>query len=408
MKFISHLLTALSLMCSTALAAQGELIINSMHSDPTSKKAFESILEVFKKEQSGIKVTVNTIDHESYKVQIRTWLPNNPPDVATWFAGNRAKFFVEKKLIEPIDDVFSKAKGQFSEGALSAVTFDGKKYLMPTNYYHWGFYYRKDLFAKAGIKQPPNTWSELLEASKALKKANISPVAIGTKQAWPAAAWFDFINMGVNGYTFHMNLLSGKESYTSEKVKNAMKVWGQLVATSAFPDTASAMTWQEASALLWQGKAAMYLMGNFIASEIPATVKNEIGFFPFPTIDAKVPVAQVAPTDVFFIPAKAKNKANAKLFMAFLARADIQQKYNKVTGLLPVNTQAKIDEKNSFLKAGQKILGSATGISQFFDRDAEPEVAKVGMDGFVEFMRHPDRLDNVLNKIEKTRKRVHR
>ena len=49
MKFISHLLTALSLMCSTALAAQGELIINSMHSDPTSKKAFESILEVFKK-----------------------------------------------------------------------------------------------------------------------------------------------------------------------------------------------------------------------------------------------------------------------------------------------------------------------------------------------------------------------
>lgn len=234
MKFISHLLTALSLMCSTALAAQGELIINSMHSDPTSKKAFESILEVFKKEQSGIKVTVNTIDHESYKVQIRTWLPNNPPDVATWFAGNRAKFFVEKKLIEPIDDVFSKAKGQFSEGALSAVTFDGKKYLMPTNYYHWGFYYRKDLFAKAGIKQPPNTWSELLEASKALKKANISPVAIGTKQAWPAAAWFDFINMGVNGYTFHMNLLSGKESYTSEKVKNAMKVWGQLVATSAF------------------------------------------------------------------------------------------------------------------------------------------------------------------------------
>lgn len=137
-------------------------------------------------------------------------------------------------------------------------------------------------------------------------------------------------------------------------------------------------------------------------------MKNEIGFFPFPTIDAKVPVAQVAPTDVFFIPAKAKNKANAKLFMAFLARADIQQKYNKVTGLLPVNTQAKIDEKNSFLKAGQKILGSATGISQFFDRDAEPEVAKVGMDGFVEFMRHPDRLDNVLNKIEKTRKRVHR
>lgn len=408
MKLLSPIFSALTLMCSTAFAAQGELVINSMHSDPTSKKAFESILEVFKKEQAGIKVTLNTIDHESYKVQIRTWLPNNPPDVATWFAGNRAKFFVEKKLVEPIDDVFAKAKGQFSDGAMSAVSFGGKKYLMPTNYYHWGFYYRKDLFKKAGIKQAPKTWSELVEASKQLKKANISPVAIGTKQAWPSAAWFDFINMGVNGYDFHMSLLSGKESYTSDKVKNTMKTWGQLIATSAFPDTAPAMTWQEASALLWQGKAAMYLMGNFIASEIPAAVKSEIGFFPFPTIDSKIPVAQVAPTDVFFIPAKAKNKENAKLFMTFLARPDVQQKYNQVTGLLPVNTQSKIDEKNEFLKAGQNILGAATGISQFFDRDAEPEVAKVGMDGFVEFMRHPDRLDKILQKIEKARKRVHR
>lgn len=96
MKVLSLIGIALAGITSTALAAGGELIINSMHSDPTSKKAFETILGDFKKEHADIKVTVNTIDHESYKVQIRTWLPNNPPDVATWFAGNRAKFFVEK------------------------------------------------------------------------------------------------------------------------------------------------------------------------------------------------------------------------------------------------------------------------------------------------------------------------
>jgi multiple sugar transport system substrate-binding protein len=205
-----------------------------------------------------------------------------------------------------------------------------------------------------------------------------------------------------------MNLLAGKGSYSSPEVKKTMATWAQLVKVGAFPETAAAMTWQEASALMWQGKAAMYLMGNFISSEIPSAVKAQVEFFPFPTIDPKIPTAQVAPTDVYFIPAKAKNKANAKLFMSFLARADIQQKYNEVTGLLPVNTQAKIDTKNSFLKSGQQILGQATGLSQFFDRDAEPEVAKVGMDGFVEFLRHPDRTDAILNRIETTRKRVHR
>lgn len=398
----------LSSIASLAWAAGGELVINSMHSDPTSKKAFETILTEFKKEHKDIKVTVNTIDHESYKVQIRTWLPNNPPDVATWFAGNRAKFFVEKQLVEPIDDVFNAAGGQFSQGALSAITFNGKKYLMPTNYYHWGFYYRKDLFQKAGINAAPKTWDELLSAAQKLKAAGITPIAIGTKQAWPAAAWFDFINMRVNGYDFHMKLLSGQGNYTSPEVKKTMNTWAQLIKAGGFPDTAPAMTWQEASALMWQGKAAMYLMGNFIASEIPSAVKAQVDFFPFPTIDPKVPVAQVAPTDVYFIPAKAKNKANAKLFMSFLARADIQQKYNEVTGLLPVNTQSKINPTNTFLKSGQQILGQASGLSQFFDRDADPEVAKVGMDGFVEFMRYPDKADAILKRLESTRKRVHR
>lgn len=408
MKLFKWVVIGLTSITSTSWAAGGELIINSMHSDPTSKKAFETILGEFKKEHSDIKVTVNTIDHESYKVQIRTWLPNNPPDVATWFAGNRAKFFVDKQLIEPIDDVFTSAAGQFSEGAMSAISFNGKKYLMPTNYYHWGFYYRKDLFQKAGLTSAPKTWDELITAAQKLKAVGIIPVAIGTKQAWPSAAWFDFINMRVNGYAFHMNLLSGKGHYTSPEVKKTMATWAQLIKAGGFPETAPAMTWQEASALLWQGKAAMYLMGNFISSEIPSNVKAQIDFFPFPNIDPKIPSAQVAPTDVYFIPAKAKNKANAKIFMAFLARAETQQKYNEVTGLLPVNTKAKIDTSNSFLKSGQQILGQASGLSQFFDRDAEPEVAKVGMDGFVEFMRYPERADAILTRIENTRKRVHR
>jgi len=408
MKLLKVIGLGLMSFASVAFATGGELVINSMHSDPTSKKAFETILAEFKKEHANINVKVNTIDHESYKVQIRTWLPNNPPDVATWFAGNRAKFFVDKNLVEPLDDVFSGAAGQFSEGALAAISFNGKKYLMPTNYYHWGFYYRKDLFQKAGLSAAPKSWDELIAAAQKLKAAGITPIAIGTKQAWPAAAWFDFINMRVNGYAFHMNLLAGKGNYTSAEVKKTMSTWAQLVKVGAFPETAAAMTWQEASALMWQGKAAMYLMGNFISSEIPSAVRAQVDFFPFPIIDPKVPTAQVAPTDVYFIPSKAKNKANAKVFMSFLARADIQQKYNEVTGLLPVNNKAKIDVKNTFLKSGQQILGQATGLSQFFDRDAEPEGAKVGMDGFVEFLRHPDRTDAILTRIENTRKRVHR
>lgn len=395
------------LSAGQALAA-GTLVINSMHSDPSAKKAFDAVLAKFKAEHKDINVTVNVIDHESYKIQIRTWLPNNPPDVATWFAGNRAKFFVDKKLVEPIDDVWKPVEADFGEGAKKAVTFGGKKYLMPATYYHWGFYYRKDLFEKAGIAKAPATWAEFTDAVKKLKAAGLTPITIGTKQAWPSAAWFDFLNMRVNGYDFHMALLSGNESYTNPKVKKAMGLWADLVKEVAFPKNAPAMTWQEAAALLWQGKSAMYLMGNFVSTEIPKELASKVDFFPFPVVDPAVPSSQVAPTDVYFIPAKAKNKENAKKFLSFMARPESQQLYNEMNALLSPNTKAKSDPNNIFLQKGAAILGEANGLSQFFDRDAEPEVAKVGMDGFVEFMAYPDRLDRVLAKIEAARKRVHK
>ncbi len=41
-------------------------------------------------------------------------------------------------------------------------------------------------------------------------------------------------------------------------------------------------------------------------------------------------LAEEAPTDTFHIPANAKNKADARKFVAFLAQADIQTEWNKM------------------------------------------------------------------------------
>lgn len=392
---------------ASAAGEKGELVINSMHSDPTAQKAFTVVLDAFKKEYPGVNVKVNLVDHESYKVQIRTWLPSNPPDVVTWFAGNRAKYFADKGLIEPIDDVWAKVGSNLSPASRQASSFNGKTYLMPVTYYNWGIYYRKDLFAKAGVSKAPENWSELLDAVAKLKKANLIPFTIGTKAPWPAAAWFDFLNMRVNGYDFHMSLLSGKARYTDPRVKKTMGLWADLVKAGAFPADAAAMSWQEASALLWQGKAAMYLMGNFISTEIPKELNSQIGFFGFPTVDPKVPRAEVAPTDVYFIPAKAKHKDMGRLFLEFFARADVQEKYHQVNHQLVCNTKAKIDQSDRFLVAGRQLLESAASLSQFYDRDADPEVANSGMSAFVEFMTYPDRMDKVLEGVEKKRQRIH-
>ena len=129
---------------------------------------------------------------------------------------------------------------------------------------------------------------------------------------------------------------------------------------------------------------------------------------PEPRINPDVPLAEEAPTDTIHIPANAKNKEDAKKFLAYLARADVQTQINDTLGQLPINSGSSVGD-DKFLQAGYEMLSSTTGgIAQFFDRDAPAEMAKAGMEGFQEFMVKPERLDAILERLEKVRGRVYK
>jgi len=406
-KLFAGLLLGSTLLCSAAFA--GELVINSDHSDPAPKKAMEELIADFEAANPDVTVTWNNFDHEGYKSAIRNFLTADPPDVAAWYAGNRMAPFVEAGLFEPVDDVWTENKlDEQLKAAASAMTIDDKKWGIPYTYYQWGIYYRKDIFEQQGIT-PPKTWAELIAASEKLKAAGITPFAIGTKALWPTAGWFDYLNLRTNGYEFHMDLTAGKVPYTDPRVKAVFEKWGELVRPGYFLANHAAIDWQDAIPQLVQGNAAMYLMGNFaVATMKDGGLKEEqIGFIPFPEITAGVPRAEDAPTDTFHIPSGAKNKEDAKKFLAYLASPEAQAKMNATLGQLPVNNQAAKPD-DPFLAQGFEMLSTAHGLAQFYDRDAPAEMAKAGMEGFQEFMVKPDNLDRILERLETVRSRVYK
>jgi len=73
---------------------------------------------------------------------------------------------------------------------------------------------------------------------------------------------------------------------------------------------------------------------------------------------------------------------------------------------IPVNVRAAV-APDRFLEKGREVLRSAAGLSQFFDRDTNEELAAVAMKGFQEFMLHPSRADAVLASIERARTRIY-
>src|SRR5665647_2075150 len=82
--------------------------------------------------------------------------------------------------------------GGNSEGVLNAFSIDGKVYGMPTAVLPGGIYYSQDLFDEAGISEPPTTLEDVNAAVSALKDAGVAPIALGGKDAWPAAHWYYF------------------------------------------------------------------------------------------------------------------------------------------------------------------------------------------------------------------------
>jgi multiple sugar transport system substrate-binding protein len=395
-------------MSGAALAQSRTLVINTDTSDPAPKAAFEQLIKAFEAENPDVKVTWNVFDHEGYKTAIRNFLTADAPDLANWYAGNRMAPFVKAGQFADVSDVW--AASGLSESLASAkasMTIDGKQWGVPYTYYQWGIYFNKDVYKQVGV-EVPKTWDQFIANCAKFKAAGIDCVTTGTKALWPGAGIFDYINLRTNGYEFHMDLTAGKVEWTDPRVRAAFAQSGRLVEPGYVTANHAAIDWQDAAALLVQGKAANYVMGNFAVATFKdgGMTNDNLGFMPFPEITPGVPRAEDAPTDTIHIPAAAKNKEDAKKFLAFIARADVQTKINETLGQLPVNKHSTVPD-DPFLKAGFAMLSEAYALAQFFDRDAPAEMAKAGMEGFQEFMVKPERLDAILERLEKVRQRVY-
>lgn len=407
MKFVKTLLCATAVAALSTTAFARDLVINANTSDPAQKQAMEDLIAEFEAAYPDIDVKFNLYDHEAFKVALRNFLVSDAPDLITWNSGNRMKVFVDLGLLEDVTDVWEDNNlYEQMPAVVGASSVDGRQYGVPYAYYAWGMYYRKDLFERAGITETPETWEEFLAVGEQLNAAGITPVTIGTKNLWPAAGWFDFLNMRVNGADFHAALMNGEVAYTDERVKDVFEKWGELVEADFFIDNHPAYSFQEALPFMNQGDAAMYLLAPFIVSMFPEDVLEQVEWFPFPIIDESVGIYEDAPTDSFHIPVNAQNKDDARLFLAFAAQADVQTRTAATLDMLPPNVNASVKD-DRFAQGGFAQLSRADGIMQFYDRDTDPALARVGMQGFQEFLQNPDRIDAILERIEAERARIY-
>ena len=392
------------LMASTAMAEKRELKYFADY-DANPLAGMEALIADFEAANPDIDVVLQNFDHEGYKTAIRNFLTTDSPDLANWYAGNRMAPFVKAGQFMDVSDVWeANGLGDSLASAKASMTIDGKQWGVPYTYYQWGIYFNKDVYKQVGAEVPTN-WDGFIANCALFKAAGIDCLTTGTSALWPGAGIFDYMSLRTNGYEWHMDLTAGKIAWTDQKTRDVFAQWAKLVEPGYVTANHAAIDWQDAAALLVQGKAANYVMGNFAVATFKegGMTNDNLGFMPFPEITPGVPRAEDAPTDTIHITAGAKNIDDAKLFLAYVASADAQTKLNATLGQLPTNKNSTVAADDPFISAGFTMLSEAYALAQFFDRDAPAEMAKAGMEGFQEFMVHPDRLDAILERLEKVR-----
>lgn len=413
----SALALTAALAASTAFAGShslsGDLKIFLDTSNPAPRATMEAMIERFGAQHPELNMETTVIDREAYKTQIRNFLTADAPDVATWYAANRMRPYVEAGLFEDVSDLWAEpAIADNLASTKGAMTIDGKQWGVPYTYYQWGIYYRKDIYDQYGLTEPTN-WDEMKSNCQTLLDNGVKCYTIGTKFLWTAGGWFDYLNLRTHGYDFHMEMAAGNVAWTDDRVRQTFANWRELIDMGGYVDNHQNYSWQEALPFMVNGDAAAYLMGNFAVAPLreAGLSDDQLDFYQFPAITEGVALAEDAPTDTFHIPANANNKEAAREFLRFVVSADEQTEINNGANLgqLPVNASASIDA-DKFLEQGFAMLSSNSpgGVAQFFDRDFPAEMAAEAMQGFQEFMVLPDNLDDILARLEQVRQRVYK
>ncbi|MFI6272407.1 ABC transporter substrate-binding protein [Micromonospora zamorensis] len=382
-----------------------DVSVGSNQSDPKPKDVTAKVMDGFKT-ASGVTPAINTVDHNTYQENINNYLQGKPDDVYMWFAGYRMRFFAAKGLASDISDVWGKLSG-FSDAFKKASTGDdGKQYFVPSSYYPWAMFYRKSVWQQYGY-QVPTTLDQLTALSAQMKRDGLTPIAFADKDGWPAMGTFDILNLRINGYQFHIDLMAGKEAWTSDKVKKVFDTWAGLLPLHQ-PDSLG-RTWQEAAQSLQQKKSGMYLLGLFVGQQFSNEEQSDLDFFTFPEIDPAIGAKALdAPIDGYMMARKPKNEANARKLLEYVGgkdAANITVKNDPAT--LVANSSADVSGYTALQKKAAELVGSATEIAQFLDRDTRPDFAStVIIPAIQQFIKNPKDISGLTSSIENQKKSI--
>jgi raffinose/stachyose/melibiose transport system substrate-binding protein len=341
---------------------------------------FKDTIKSFEKANPNVTIKMQVVQNEDLDGKLQTALQGGQgtaPDIFLQRGGGKEAAMVQAgQLADLSNSLTAETKANVSAGSFAQEQVDGKTYAMPVDLLPGGFWYSKDLFKKAGITSTPTTLAELEADNTKLKSIGVAPIAVGAKDAWPAAHWY---------YWFALRECSEQTlNDTAKSLKFTDACWTKagndlvdFVKTNPFQtgflNTPAQQGAGSSAGMIANHKAGMELMGAWDPGVIGGLTPNQkplpdLGFFPMVQVPGGQgdPQAIMGGSDGYSCSAWAPEPACSK-FLNYLVTTPVQKNYYKAFDVVPVNKAAQAVVTEPYLKDLMKASNAAPYVSQWLD-----------------------------------------
>jgi raffinose/stachyose/melibiose transport system substrate-binding protein len=358
---------------------------------------WQKLADDFTAANPHVTIEIEQIQNEDLQ---RTRIPlalqsGDAPDLFQAWGGGELATQVESGYLMDLTDVLADDIARLG-GGVAPWQYEGSTYGLPFQFGVEGVWYRPSLFEAAGIEGEPATMAELGDAVQKLKDADITPIAVGAADGWPAAHWW--YNFALRSCSQEVMQAAGNTFDFSDPCwVEAGAQLEEFIGTEPFQDqyiSTVAQTGATSSAgLVATGEAAMELMGHwnvFVyegftdgSEEAIQALHDDLGWFPMPATDggAGDPTAALGGGDGFscYIDAPAE----CAEFLAFIMSDENQAGAAEAAGILPVAPAAAEAVTNPVLVELSQVAGNAAYVQLWLDTTFGTNVGGAMNDGIV-------------------------
>jgi len=282
---------------TTAPAAAPKVTVEWWHIttvDP-GKTLWQDMANEYMAKHPNVKINITILENEAFKTKLTTVIQGGTtPDIFQSWGGGTFNEQVDASLLKDItadlDADGGAWRNTFAPGALAVYALDGKNYGVPWDMGMVSWWYNKDLFAKAKIANPPATWTELLDAVKALKAAGITPISLGQKDTWTGMHIWAYLATRICGKAGFMAAAGRTGSFADPCFVEAGTKLQELIDLKPFQDGFLGASQDDMQGAFGNDKAAMELSGQWAPGSSKGQSADQkgvanLGMFTFPAVE---------------------------------------------------------------------------------------------------------------------------